>query len=746
MVVKKIISVFLLCLLSLNATLFFLPSQVSAQIIAAQPGELLVTFKNNPELYKFKTTPDQNLDQLIQKYRQRPDVELIEPNFTFTAADFPNDPDRPLQYYLNMINARNAWSQELLVREQESITNHAVLAILDTGIDLNHPDLKSKIWKNIKETATDGKDNDSNGFVDDVTGWDFVDNDNDPSPSLQNPYDEDAAKHGTIVAGIAAAATNNGSGISGVGWFVDIMPLRVLNSSGSGDVFSVVKAIDYAVANGATVISMSFVGNGYSKNLADAIQQAYSKGVIVVAAAGNTDPATNGVNLNTTKAYPVCYDNTENIVIGVASISPNYKKSSFSNYGNCIDIAAPGEGIYSTQLFNASVTGFTKAYDGYWSGTSLAAPMVSGALAAARAIRPGFSVGQIRDFLLASAQDVNKYNPGFEGQLGSGLFNFDDFIKAVLGTKEPINNSGQVASYVVAGLGYKSFPQVKIMTSNGLEFKNFFAYDPRFNGPINVATGDVAGDGKSEIVTAAGVGGGPHVKVLNIEGQTLAQFFAYDSKFRGGVNVAVGNIDGFGKQDIVTAPGKGQIPEIKVFDYQGNLISKFLAYDAGFTGGVKVAVGDVDGDGIDEIVTGAGAGGGPHVRVFNAQGTLISQFFAFNQNFKGGVNVAVGDLRNDGKEQIAVAVESNSVPTVRVYNYLGELLTTFFAYEPNFLAGVNIAIGDADGDGLADIVTGKAKGGNAEVNIFNLRGGLKSTFNIKPQGTYTGGVRPAVLE
>lgn len=749
-IVKNLVLLFLILLVAVAGVLFYFLSIASAETIQAdhRAGEFLVKFKNNPEIYKIKTVEEMDIYQVIQNFSSNTLIEFIEPNYIFQATAFPNDPDRPLQYYLSMINAKGAWSKELLAREQEGITRRVTIAILDTGIDTDHPDLKNKIWINTDEIAGNGQDDDSNGYIDDVNGWDFVDRDADPNPSLVNPFDEDAVKHGTIVAGIAAASTNNNLGIAGVGWFVDVMPIRVLDSTGAGDVASVIKAIDYAIANGASVINMSFVGDGESTLLKNAIQKAYDNNVIVVAAAGNTDPGINGVNLNVTKAFPVCYSGTtgENIVIGVASVNSSFKKSSFSNYGDCIDIVAPGESFYSTQVYEPSLASFENAYDGYWSGTSLSAPLVSGTVASIKALRPGFNVAQIQGFLKDSAKDIDSFNSGLENQLGSGLLDFENFVATALGTKEPINESGQVESYVIAGLGYRSFPQVKLLRTDGTEFKAFFAYGPNFNGAINIASGDVNNDGKIEVITSAGEGGGPHVRIFNIEGQVVSQFFAYEEKFRGGINIAVGDIDGDGVDEIVTGAGKGIIPEVKVFDYQGNLISKFLAYGEGFLGGVKVAVGDVDGDGKEEIITGAGAGGGPHVRIFRLDGILVSQFFAYNKNFKGGVNVASGDLHNDGRAEIIVSVETNSVPTVRVFNHRGDILSNFFAFEPNFLLGVHIAVGDADGDGLAEIVAGKSNGGNAEVRVFNIRGVLEASFNAHPASSYLGGVRPAVLE
>src|SRR4051812_10389337 len=197
-------------------------------------------------------------------------------------------------------------------------------------------------------------------------------------------------------------------------------------------------------------------------------------------------------------------------------------------------------------------------------------------------------------------------------------------------------------------------PLVRVLDpATGAERFSFPAYDPAFRGGVSVALGDLNGDGVPDVVTAPGAGGGPHVRVFDGRtGANLANFNAYDPKFTGGVCVAVGDVDGDGRADVVTAAGPGGGPHIRVFDAAGNLKSEFLAYDPKFTGGVSVAVGDIDGDFKAEIVTGAGAGGGPHVRAFRADGTQVAGFFAYDPAFRGGVNVAAADLTGDGVAEV----------------------------------------------------------------------------------------------
>jgi len=175
----------------------------------------------------------------------------------------------------------------------------------------------------------------------------------------------------------------------------------------------------------------------------------------------------------------------------------------------------------------------------------------------------------------------------------------------------------------------------------------FFAYDKNFRGGVNVACGDVDGDGRNEIVTGPGETGGPQVRIFNTSGDVEGQFFAYNNNFRGGIRVAVGDMDGGArnkKVEIITAPGVNGGPHIRIFDNFANVKNQFFAYNKNFKGGVDIASGDIDNDGLDEIITGAGPGGASHVRVFELNGELLGSFYAYEKDFEGGVNV--GFIKN----------------------------------------------------------------------------------------------------
>ncbi len=248
-------------------------------------------------------------------------------------------------------------------------------------------------------------------------------------------------------------------------------------------------------------------------------------------------------------------------------------------------------------------------------------------------------------------------------------------------------------------------------------------------------------------------GGGPHVRVLNADSQVeRMSFFAYDPRFTGGVRVAVGDVSGDGAPDVITAPGPGGGPHVKVFDgltgqQLPGPIGNFHAFDSGFTGGVYIAAADLDLDGRTDIIAAADSGGGPHVRVFDgADGSLMFNFFAFDASFIGGVRVAAGDVNGDGTPDIIAAAGPGAGPHVRIFDgttgqQISGPLGSFFAYDPGFTGGVFVAVAFLDGDNRADVITGPGSGGGPHVKIFAGTNGavLSSFFAFESQ--YTGGVR-----
>jgi hypothetical protein len=233
----------------------------------------------------------------------------------------------------------------------------------------------------------------------------------------------------------------------------------------------------------------------------------------------------------------------------------------------------------------------------------------------------------------------------------------------------------------------------------------------------------------------AGPGGTPQVKVYNSDGSQRMAFLAYASSFAGGVSVATGDVSGDDVEDIVTGAGPGGGPHVEVFDGKtGNLIRSFFAYDPSFTGGVHVAAADINGDGYADIITGAGPGGGPHVKAFDGRtGALVKSFFAYDASFTGGVFVAAGDnmigggtaAGADGFADIITGPGPGGAPEVRDFNHndqSGVADWSFMAYPPTVAGGVSVAAADVNGDGIADIITGAGPGGGPHVKVFDRVG------------------------
>lgn len=348
------------------------------------------------------------------------------------AAKIPNDPKYNLQAdFYAQINAPAAW-------DHTTGSSNVVVAVIDTGVDSTHPDLQKNIWKNQDEVAGNNVDDDRNGFVDDVYGWNFVEDNNDTSISVINESDDSGAiHHGTLLAGLIGEEGNNNLLGAGLNWSVKIMPVRAIDNDGGGILENIARAVNYAVNNGADIISISFVGFTTYPELTAALYNAYKKGVLVVVAAGNSRNDSSGnENLTNVKQYPICldWDYAENWILGVASVDRNDRLSDFADYGSCIDVSAPGEHIFSTQKV-APQYGFTKDFNGAWYGTSFAAPLVAGSAALVKAVRPDWKAKELRDVLLRSADDIDNLNPGFAGQMGYGRLNVGKAVQIAVDSK-----------------------------------------------------------------------------------------------------------------------------------------------------------------------------------------------------------------------------------------------------------------------------------------------------------------------
>ncbi len=333
---------------------------------------------------------------VMAQLQRHPLVQYVEWNYRVHALETPDDERWSEQWALHKIGAPQAWD---IAHCQGTI-----VAILDTGVHLEHPDLRKALWTNPGEIPNNGIDDDGNGKVDDVHGWHFYQNcSTGPCIPYENRIIQDDNGHGTHVTGIAAAETDNGIGIAGVSWGAQAMIVKVLDQHGDGYYSDVAAGIVYATDNGAQVINLSLGGEQSSQLLQDAVNYAYQRGVLVVAASGNDGGSV---------LHPAACEN----VVAVAATDRDDQRPGYSNRGPEVDIAAPGHNIVSTWPW---LNGYY-----YKRGTSMAAPHVSGSAALLWSWRPDYTNAQIQRRLESQADDVNADTyPGHDPYLGWGRLN-----------------------------------------------------------------------------------------------------------------------------------------------------------------------------------------------------------------------------------------------------------------------------------------------------------------------------------
>lgn len=349
--------------------------------------------------------------------------------YPYYALLLPNDPYAQSSWALQTTQTPAAWNQ--------TTGSPVVVAIIDSGYALNHEDLKEQWHKNPGEIGTtqvgdrcwtgtpadktsNSCDDDDNGYIDDVTGWNFVSSTNNPQAGQFNPGGA-AVSHGTETAGLAGATSNNGLGIASFNWDTRLMPLQALNDDGAGYTSDVIAAVYYAVDNGAQVINMSLGGSQPDPAMQTAIDYAYDHNVVVVAAAGNC--GTGGeLGCDPSKPGAMSYPALSKHVIAVGATDSSNQRASFSSYGPGLDVVAPGAGAIVSPMWQPHNQ--TSSYAGSLYGTSFATPFVTSLVALIKSIRPATPVNDITALVDGSAQKVagmtgKIYTP----QYGHGLIN-----------------------------------------------------------------------------------------------------------------------------------------------------------------------------------------------------------------------------------------------------------------------------------------------------------------------------------
>lgn len=719
---------------ALNFSILYAKSDETTRV----EGEVIVQIKGVPGIQVLKV-PNGTEVISAREITADPDVLLAQPNYTYNATLLPNDPHFDKEDNLIRIKAPQAW-------DITTGSPDIIAAFIDSGIDFDHDDLKDNIWTNTKETAANAIDDDGNGYVDDIHGWDFVNNTSNVKPDNGPDCLFEGVNHGTVVAGIAAASGNNGVGLAGVAWKGKIMMLKALNCRGQGSTASIVRAIDYAILNGASVINMSFVGAQTDALLNQAIARAYNHGLNIVAASGNDGvvSALTGNDLDHVPSYPVCIDGDmgENYVIGVGSINNEDAHSFFSNYGSrCIDISAPGENLMSTQVHEPEWGGeYVYRYRNGWDGTSMSAPQVTGAIMLLRSLGPGLSNSEIVSILKKTADPIDSLNPGFEGKLGAGRLNVQRAIleaKLVLAKHATVSTSPGKGintqapytknSIVVAAPNAGDALPVNVFTISGQAIGSLYPYGKSYKGGILATLGDVDGDGYAElIITKQGVSNG-EIRVYNASLHLINSFLPFGAKYRGGVVLYSADLDGNGKAEIVVAPTKVASTLIRVLNGQGKVLSQFFAF--GKSERLVLSLGSIDlgQDGRREIMVSAIRQSKPTIVVFNELGENVLELHPSIVDPITGVNslsVLGTDVTGDGKDDIVMAYGQGSLPYVKIINKEGQDLTTWLAFPRGYRGGVGLGEIDANGDGVPEIVVGAENKGGPMIRILNPDGSI----------------------
>jgi subtilisin family serine protease/subtilisin-like proprotein convertase family protein len=412
-------------------------------------------------LYELQLAQGMSVEGALAVFQADTRVATAEANYRLMLENIPNDPRFSSMYGLNN-TAQTGGIQDADIDAPEAWnintgTRRTIVAVIDTGVDYNHQDLAANMWRNAGEIAGDGIDNDGNGYADDIYGYDFANNDADP-------FDDQG--HGTHVAGTIGAVGNNGIGITGVNWNTQIMALKFLGADGSGSTAGAISALNYAVRMDANLSNNSWGGGGSSSLLSQAINNARTAGHIFVAAAGNS-----GQNNDLTPNYPSNY-NFDNVV-AVAATDNKDVLASFSSYGaTTVDIAAPGVGILSTLPNNSY---------GSYSGTSMATPHVSGAIALIWDQNPTFTYQQVIAKLYSSVDKI----AGLNGKVATGgRLNIGNALNGNTTNPPPADLAGaKILTSEAIGINSGAITGFKVKFSEAIQVSTLTAASIKVNSP-----------------------------------------------------------------------------------------------------------------------------------------------------------------------------------------------------------------------------------------------------------------------
>jgi len=663
---------------------------------APQAQNMLEDRSSLRRCYVLKT--DRDVRGVCAELNKNPDVEYAQPNYIYERCAEPNDPDFPDQYAHQLIQMTAAWDISTGSRD-------IVVAVLDIGVDVNHPDLKDNIWVNKDEIPNNKLDDDNNGYIDDVSGWNFEDDNNDVIPEL-SWYGIEG--HGTNVSGVIAATGNNGIGVCGVNWKSSIMALRLSLDLTS---IEVAGALDYAAANGARVANMSFGGSDFSPEgdplVNTAIDNAFKKGVLLVASAGNND--------TTEPLYPAAYYN----VVAVSSTNGEDQKTGHSSFGPWVDIAAPGTDIVTTDLGNGYIA---------TAGTSFSGPYVAAVGALVLGYRPQLTNVEVRAILENTTDPISygSVDPN-EGYIGTGRVNA---YRALLAADQrlPLGEIVQPMQQQTFAADGNDIPMVLFVHGDSYEL-DYRGYDQNDwlplsegnsvtdpNGLVHLLFAN-PGPGAFELRLSVTTGGSTHTdrKAFGIElGSSQAPWplpkdpedpAAFADAYYLGSPLCL-DVDGDGRNEIVEASETLDGGTITIWKDDGTPLPGwpqplgFGLWDPIVASGL--AVGDIDGDGDYEIIV---------VDEWNVMATALH--VETGETVKGAWPVSVGswyawivgnpvlaDLDGDGGSEIIVALDAEMSDTDGLFAVRGD---GTFLWQRRYITGGPVSVADFDHDGDVEI-------------------------------------------
>ena len=673
-----------------------------------------------PRMYIFHVAAGADVIAARNAFGASPGIECADLYDIPHPVYLPNDPQRTSQYHLGRVEAYAAWD---IIRGDT--TRAAIISIVDTGVYWTHPDLAPNMWINVPEdidsngTMDDGdyngEDDDGNGYIDDVIGWDFGRNDNNPA--------EDAPIHGTHVAGCASEATDNGLNGAGIGFSARIMAVKGATHDTLNAVY---QGMVWASENGAHIINCSWGGGGFNQAYQNLINGIWANGVVVIAAAGNDN--------SSQMFYPAAYNN----VVAVAATNSTDHKASFSNYGAWIDVSAPGQGIFATWGPSSMYT---------LDGTSMASPITCGVAALIKAANPGWTNDQIVMTLISTTDNIDDLNPSYRGMLGSGRVNafnavgagnrpniqiIDSVFAEAIGDGDSLINPGETFSLVLYVqnvwsdahnvsilLDSDDFTFIDSSTTIGDMLHNQYADNSGDPFMITAGPDMIPDDYAMNVIVTAD----DYIDTLSVTANITLNQRGYPKDIPGNVDSSplVYDLNHDAVRDIIFGASDHNVYVLKSDG------SNLLGWPKAVTDEVisGPAVGDIDHNGVDELVAVSKDG---KIYAWRANGASMTGFPVDKGGLMNGGPLLV-DIDNNNSLEIVVGSFTDN--RVYVIDNNGSDHPGWPTSPINKWQG-SPAAGDIDEDQLPEIVYA---GFDSSLHVWNADGSEVAGFRVHLDGT-----------